>query len=140
MKRLLGFVNGVQEPRLYTLDILARYLGFNNWDIYLEEIKSMSTSDFFNVDKIEVENLLSNARVQIAYEPNRKLILNYLGDFLFKIEISENSKLQENDIVKITNFIKNFPLLILEVKRNDLNLGQYRAGKSGGLSEIKIIE
>jgi len=140
MKRLLGFVNGVQEPRLYTLDILARYLGFNNWDIYLEEIKSMSTSDFFNVDKIEVENLSSNTRVQIAYEPNRKLILNYLGDFLFKIEISENSKLQENDIVKITNFIKNFPLLILEVKRNDLNLGQYRAGKSGGLSEIKIIE
>ena len=140
MKRLLGFVNGVQEPRLYTLDILARYLGFNNWDIYLEEIKSMSTSDFFNVDKIEVENLSSNTRVQIAYEPNHKLILNYLGDFLFKIEISENSKLQENDIVKITNFIKNFPLLILEVKRNDLNLGQYRAGKSGGLSEIKIIE
>jgi hypothetical protein len=140
LKRLLGFVSGVQEPRLYTLDILAKYLGFNNWDIYLEEIKSINSSEFFNVEKVDVTSLKINSQVLIAYEPNRKLRLKYLGDFQFKIELSENSKLQEGDIIKITNFIKNFPLLILEVKRNEVDLGQYRAGKSGGLSVIKIID
>ena len=49
LKRLLGFVSGVQEPRLYTLDVLAKYLGYNNWDFYLEEIKSISNSEFFNI-------------------------------------------------------------------------------------------
>ena len=140
LKRLLGFVNGVQDPRLYTLDILAKYLGYNNWDVYLEVIKAFSNSDFFNIEKIDVESLSIGAKIQISYEPNRVINLNYTGNFNFKIESSENSKLQVGDIVKISNFVKNFPLLISEVKRNDQNLGQYRAGKSGGLSEIKIIE
>jgi hypothetical protein len=140
LKRLLGFVSGVQEPRLYTLDVLAKYLGYNNWDFYLEEIKSISNSEFFNIEKLEVESLKVDTKIQVSYEPNRILSLNYIGNFKFKIESSENSKLQVGDIVKITNFVKNFPLLISEVKRNDNDLGQYRAGKSGGLSEIKIIE
>lgn len=140
LKRLFGFVNGVQDPRLYTLDILAKYLGFNNWDVYLDEIKSNSSSEFFNIERLDVESLAVETKIKIAYEPNRIIELNYVGDFNFKIETSINSKLQVGDIVKITNFVKNFPLLISEVKRNYQNLGQYRAGKSGGLSEIKIIE
>lgn len=140
LKRLLGFVKGFVEPRLFTLDTLAKYLGYSNWDVYLEDINSTKISDFFNIEKIDVENLEVNTRIYISYEPYRKLKLNYLGDFIFQIESSENSKLLEGDIIKVTNFIKNFPLLILEVKRNDLSLGQYRAAKSGGLSEIKIID
>lgn len=140
LKRLLGFVNGVQDPRLYTLDILAKYLEYTNWDVYLEEIKSSNNSEFFNVERLDVESLAVETKIKIAYEPNRIIELKYIGNFNFKIESSENSKLQVGDIVKITNFVKNFPLLISEVKRNDQNLGQYRAGKSGGLSEIKIIE
>ena len=139
LKRLFGFVNGVQDPRLYTLDILAKYLGFNNWDVYLEEIKSNCSSEFFNIERIDVESLALETKIKIAYEPNRIIELNYVGDFYFKIETTVNSKLQVGDIVKITNFVKNFPLFISEVKRNNQNLGQYRAGKSGGLSELKLL-
>lgn len=32
IKRLLGFIQGVRTPRLYTLDIIAKYLGFNHWE------------------------------------------------------------------------------------------------------------
>ena len=35
LKRLFGFISGVSEPRLYTLDTIALYLGFTNWDVYL---------------------------------------------------------------------------------------------------------
>lgn len=140
LKRLLGFVNGVQDPRLYTLDILAKYLGYDNWDVYLELIKSTDISEFYNIEKIEVESLKIGSKIQVSYEPNRIIEFKYIGSFNFRIEFSKNSKLLEGDLVKITNFVKKFPLLISEVKRNNKDLGQYRAGKSGGLSEIKIIE
>jgi len=116
LKRLFGFVNGVQEPRLYTLDILAKYIGFNNWDVYLEQIKSNSSSDFFNIELLGVESLALETKIKIAYEPNRIIELNYVGDFNFKIETSINIKLQVGDIVKITNFVKKTPLLSVKSK------------------------
>lgn len=32
LKRLFGFLDDTRTPRLYTLDVIARYLGFKNWD------------------------------------------------------------------------------------------------------------
>ena len=33
LKRLLGFIDDEREPRPSTLDIIARYLDFENWDL-----------------------------------------------------------------------------------------------------------
>ena len=33
LKRLLGFIDDEREPRISTLDVIARYLGFENWDV-----------------------------------------------------------------------------------------------------------
>ena len=32
LRRLYGFVKGIREPRLYTLDIIAEYLGYKSWE------------------------------------------------------------------------------------------------------------
>ena len=33
LKRLLGFINDEREARISTLDVIARYLGFENWEV-----------------------------------------------------------------------------------------------------------
>ena len=37
VKRLFGLIESDNEPRLYTLDILAQYLGYINYDNLLQE-------------------------------------------------------------------------------------------------------
>lgn len=39
LKRLFGFLEDIKAPRLYTLDIIAKYLGYKNWDFLELSIK-----------------------------------------------------------------------------------------------------
>ena len=41
LKRLWGFHQSVNEPRMYTMDILANYLRHDNWSSYLLKIKTI---------------------------------------------------------------------------------------------------
>ena len=47
LKRLLGFLKPT-KPHLYTLDTVAKYIGFRNWDILVENMqKNMSVYPCF---------------------------------------------------------------------------------------------
>lgn len=45
LKRLLGFIDDEREPRISTLDVIARYLGFENWEM-LKIFDDRSNSSF----------------------------------------------------------------------------------------------
>ena len=38
LKRLFGFAKNVEQPRLYTLDVIAAYIGYNDWSSLLANI------------------------------------------------------------------------------------------------------
>ncbi len=140
LKRIFGFITGSKEPRLYTLDVIAQYLGYSNWDNYIENQLNIDNSDFLPIKQIEIEKLPPNAVVEILYAPETKLVLNYRENFEFEIKHSINSKLQEKDLLKIFNIVKDYPLIINSVTRNNVNLGSYKAAKISGITEINILE
>jgi len=39
IKRLFGFASGTTQPRLYTLNLLAQYIGYKNWETLVSEIE-----------------------------------------------------------------------------------------------------
>ena len=51
LKRLLGFIDDEREPRPSTLDIIARYLDFENWDL-LKCFDDKSNSSFSAISHI----------------------------------------------------------------------------------------
>jgi hypothetical protein len=140
LKRIFGFIAGSKEPRLYTLDVIAQYLGYSNWDNYIENQLNIDNSDFLTIKQVEIEKLAPNSIVEISYAPESKLILNYRTNFEFEIKHAVNSKLQENDLLKIFNIVKDYPLIINAVTRNNVNLGSYKAAKISGVTEINILE
>ncbi len=77
--------------------------------------------------------------VEIAYLPDRRLVLQYLGDGHYRVTQSENSKLQQDDEVEILNFVLHHPLLVINVFRNGESLGQFTAGRVSGLSSISQL-
>lgn len=140
LKRIFGFIAGSKEPRLYTLDVLSQYLGYINWDNYIEKQLNIDNSGFITINQVEIEKLSPNSLVEIFYAPDSKLVLNYKTNFEFEIKQSINSKLQEKDLLRIYNIVKNYPLIINSVIRNNVNLGAYKAAKISGVTEINIIE
>lgn len=138
IKRLLGFIDDEREPRISTLDIVARYLGFGSWD-ELRIYDDKSNSSFGSTsDEIRVHDLTIGQQIQISYIPERRLRLEYLGDNTFRILSSENSKLQMGDHITTTHIVNGYPLLVSEVIRHGQSLGSFTAGKAQGIA-FKIL-
>ena len=67
LKRLLGFIDDEREPRISTLDVIARYLGFDNWDV-LSIYDSRSNSSFES----------SAEEIRSKLKPNDQLTITHI--------------------------------------------------------------
>lgn len=147
LKRLLGTIESVKEPRLFTLDVIAQYLGFENWDVYIVSLSKEGNSQFDKISEddslcqeISVEGLAQGTKIEFQYYPDRRVVLQYVEGKSFMITDSSNSKLKINDRVEISNFYLNYPLIVSTVMRNEVNIGRFTAGKISGLTYLKILE
>lgn len=138
LKRLLGFIDDERDPRLSTLDIIARYLDFENWEA-LKCFDDKSNSSFStSEDEIRATDLPQGQLIQISYLPDRQLELEYGGDGRFVVKESQNSKLQIGDELIFTHIVKGYPLLVSHVWREGIDLGAFTAGKAQGVN-FKIL-
>ncbi len=141
LKRLWGYVSDKHEPRRYTLDVLAKYIGRRDFDTFCEWISSqkLSDSDFFTVKKIISAELQRGTQIEIGWSPDRYIILDFLGENQFRVKSSENSKLDVGDEFSVTTFMLGYPLYIPSVVRQGVVLPSFVGGKSGGLTVLSIL-
>lgn len=133
LKRLLGFIDDEREPRVSTLDVIARYLGFENWDLLkIYDDKSNSSFDS-SAEEIRVNELSEGQCVQICYLPDRQIEIEYLGERHFLVRESLNSKLRVGDEIILTHIVQGYPLLVGDVVRDGKSLGAFTAGKAQGI-------
>ena len=103
-------------------------------------IEDKGNSDFdAPEEEVRSADLLPGNSVEIAYLPDRRLVLQYLGDCRYRVAESENSKLWKDDEVEIHHFVLHHPLLVINVWRDGEPLGQFTAGRVSGLSSIKLL-
>lgn len=145
MKRMLGLV-GIESKERYrtphpsTMEILAKWLGYNSYQDLLKDIGEQNlSSEFATMDSIDVSILQTGSRIRLTYNPSREIIMTYLGNYEFKVEDSKKGKLKEGDRLMVTHLIKGHELIALEVVRDGRKLGPFRGGKDGGLTSIKIL-
>jgi len=141
MKRLLGLVTDVKEPRLYTLDIIAKFLGSETWDALLANGQEKSNSDFDSIEEITSSDLKGGDVLRFSYPPDRVVTCRYAGEeSRFDVTESVNSKLRVGDVIWVSHFIKSYPLIVDNVLRDGKSLGQLVLGRYSGLTECKLIE
>lgn len=139
LKRLVGVLPYKFAPRNSTLEILAQYLGFSSWDLFLAKIND-SISDF-NVDNpfVEVRQLPLDAQISFCWEPDRNIRLRHLGEGRCMVTEVANSKLVAGDILALTQLAEEYPLIAKDVVRDGRSIGNYLAAKTNGISNL-IIE
>ena len=145
VKRMLGLVGAESPERLRvphrsTMDILARWLGYKDYNALLTELKEGDVaSEFSSVRTIESSELAPGTSITIAYEPDRQIRMTYMGDGEFTVDKSVNSKLQAGDRLFISHLVNGQELIVKQVIRGDTPLGAFRAAKDGGLVSILML-
>ena len=139
LKRLWGYVEGADETRNSTLEILSRFLGFNNWDEFLAEIHKESGSDPVTSPHINAKELTVGDRIFVSWKPDRRCTFRYLGDMKFIVESAENSKLKVGDTFFTNLFILGEPLYLSELVQDNNASAAFVVGNRDGLCELKRL-
>lgn len=134
LKRLLGVIDDERKPRISTLDVVARYLGYADW-LTLEQLDAGSNSSFDDIQgELRLADLSSGQCVTISYLPDRRVVLEYVGDDRFRVVESENSKLHAGDWLTVSHIVNNYPLFVNKVIRDNTDMGSFTAGKAQGIT------
>ena len=140
LKRLWGYVTLNPTPRLATLDVLSRFIGYKDFKEFCNGLKDSQafTSTFFSSKCQTVAELAEGAKVTLGWAPNRLVVLNYLGSFQFEVVCSENSQLQAGDRFELSEIIVGYPLYISRILRDGKYTPSYVAGQINGINLLAV--
>lgn len=145
VKRMFGILGKDSSernrtPHNSTMDIVAKYLGYDDYKSLLKELNEGEfSSEFTSMETIEADSLEAGTQIQLKYEPARILVMTYLGAGEFVINESKNSKLLKGDRIRLTHLVLGQEMIVTEVVRDGRTLGGYRAAKDGGITSLDII-
>jgi len=137
LKRIWGYVDGIDSARNSSLDILSKFLGFKDWDNFLAHIAQDNDSGRVNNEHIKTEDLTVGDIVSVSWRPNRRCTFRYLGDYRFIVEQAENSKLKVGNTFRCGLFILGEPLYLSDLIQGDKPPVAFVVGNKDGLCEIR---
>lgn len=140
LERLWGYVEGADNTRRSTLNILSRYVGSRDWDDYTTRLKEgeHGSSNPFIAEGIHTKDLQPGQVVEVTWLPNRRCVFRYLGDMRFEVVESVNSKLNVGDSFVSTFFLAGQPLYIDQLILTGHTPVSYIAGNNGGLQSVTL--
>ncbi len=141
LKRLWGYVDGYASVRPSTLDILARFVGFPDWETFVSdycEVESVQSSHRVVSPSLYSKDLDAGRQVNICWNPNRCCLLKHLGNSLFEVITSDNAKLKSGDRFLCQHFTLNQPLYV-ELLTKDGNTELFVMGNKGGLTSLTLL-
>ena len=141
IKRLWGYVESNGSPRLSTLNTLARFLDFADWNAYLVSLEQHGgiESAMCAGEGIQTADLQTGDLIAVAWQPNRLCVFRYLGDNQFVVEESKNAKLQVGTTFSAVRFMISEPMYLDNILLADGTRTSYVAGKHHGLTSVTKI-
>ena len=120
LQRIWGYVSSSEKVNEETLDILSKYVGYDNWQSFKKEVMDSDENDsnILNQDhSVSTSELQIGDILQLGWQPNRYCEIRYCGENKFEVTHSENAKLQVGDTFKCGLFIKGELLSLDEVRQ-----------------------
>lgn len=139
VKRLFGLIESDNEPRLYTLDVIAKYLGYINYDNLLQEFNTNRVDVNGSIETITTSDLILGDTIRFKYAPNRFVAANYMEDCIFKIIDSNDPKIQKDELLVFNNVGRYLPLFASWRSSINGNMKNIVLGKISGITSIEMI-
>ena len=140
LKRLWGYVSLHPAPRVATLDVLCRYLGYASFADFRKKLREDPAfeSGFFTTRFVSCDELPEGVKVTIGWAPDRLVTLTCLGDCRFRVVGNEHSKLMVGDEFTVSQFMMGYPMFVDRILRGGEWTPSYVAGKKEGLNYLSI--
>lgn len=140
IKRLWGYLKENTSPRLATLDVLSKFVGYKDWNEFCSSVSCEDTvqSDIIISRSLSVEQLKFGDKVLVTWLPDRKCIFEFCGGNDFKVILAENSKIKIGATFKCSFYIEGEPLFIDNLIQDGMPPTSYVAGKINGIRFEKL--
>ena len=81
LKRLWGYIEGADTTRRSTLCLLSRFLGYDDWEAYLQHLSEVSDteSDIFTTSGIRAEDLYVGEVVEVECDLFEVFNIRYIA-------------------------------------------------------------
>ena len=137
LKRIWGYIPTDSKARGKTLDTLAQFLGYNDYDSFCQ---SSSGSDALAPSNIVISNHINVCKdlkpdddITLYWALDRICHIRYLGEERFLVTSSENTRLKEGDTFFCSIIIEGEPLYLSQLLQGTQPPANYVCGKQGGI-------
>lgn len=140
VKRLWGYVKFCPRPRLSTLSILSRFVGFKDWDDFCDKNQICKNKNpvVLRSDSERITLLCKGDELVFTWQPDCVCCMICEDIGLYRVLYAKNCELQVGDIFYVSLFALGHPLYCSGLHRDGKILGNYVAGKTNGLSSIMV--
>ena len=141
LKRIWGYVEGYATTRKSTLDILARFVGFPDYETFVSdfcEVEGVQSSHYVLGETVWSKDMPTDAFVKVSWNPNRHCVFRHLGNSQFIVENAQNSKLKPGDTFHCERFTLMQPLFLNDVTHDGKQRELFIAGNKGGITKINV--
>lgn len=138
LKRIWGYAKSKWGVSDFSYDVLATLVGYPSWQAFCDEAEKTDDQGQPSSQNVVVRRLFSRSmlqgdRVDLRWNPDRHVVIEYEGLELFSVIQSEGSKLQVGDKFQVTMFVEGQPLLCCCLQREGMPPVDYQCGMRGGI-------
>lgn len=136
LKRLWGKVQSDYAPSARTLNTLAQFLGYSDFDGFCQHqpMGDIPPSNPVLSEHLDVEkNVNIGDEITLYWAPGRVCHIRYLGDLQFEVTASEMTRLQPGDTFSCNVFINGEPLYLKNLCQPGRPPFNYVCGMKGGI-------
>lgn len=140
IKRIWGYVNESNIPRLSTLSILSRFLGYRDYDDFCEKkhIYTTADSEFISQEGEQIKDLNVGDELTLEWKPDRFCRIKYEQEDTFRVINAINCKLMIGDTFSSSFIAAGHPMFVTNLIRNGNKLNDYIAGRKSGLQTVNV--
>ena len=140
LKRIWNYGNTPVTPRSFTLDTLAKSVGYRNFEdmklFYGDE--GADASDKILGKVVSSSELRPGDHVTLCWDPSRRCTVEYLGNNAYRVVSSERTKLKPGNTFQTAFFATGSPLILSNLVQDDSFAPLYEIGRKTGVTQLTV--
>lgn len=138
IKRLWGFIKGPETtPRLWTLDIIAEYIGgYKCWEELQNDLAGNKSVKNERVEYVDCSLLKPGNKLSVLFGKTIFLKIECIGKNWFLLQEENKTSLKLNDEIELEKIQIELPVTIKRIKRNGTMSKGFILGAVTGVTEI----
>lgn len=141
LKRLWGYLDEPVTPRAFTLDVLARFCGWRDFNDFADgNLPEIESGNIGSAAIRAGENISRGERVRLFWPPSRMCLIEYTGNLDWKVVETEGTRLRPGDTFRCALIVAGEPLYLDNLIHEATRPGVYVCGRKSGITFKRLTD